>query len=196
MVGWCLDNILPSAKPNCLDVGTGNGTLLFALVQSGYDPVYLHGIDYSEPSIALARSIGRSRGQGCESITFTHVDFLHQRVPDPSHPSDSGQTHAQKEGTHLWDLLLDKGTYDAIALAPALPNGEKLIDAYRGRVEAALRPGGLFMITSCNFTEDELKENFTKFPCALVYHSKVKRPTFSFGGKSGTKIATLTFQKT
>jgi len=47
----------------------------------------------------------------------------------------------------LWDLLLDKGTYDAIALAPALPNGEKLVDAYHGRVEAALRPGGLFMIT-------------------------------------------------
>ena len=103
----------------------------------------------SEPSVALARSIGRSRGQGCENIAFTHLDFLRDMTPDPLYLADSGKR--QQRETRSWDLLLDKGTYDAIALAPALPNGERLIDAYRGRVETALAAGGFFLITcGCN----------------------------------------------
>jgi hypothetical protein len=98
----------------------------------------------SEPSIALARSIGRSRGRGCENVAFTHLDFLHEVVPDPLYPSDSEK---KQQGETWWDLLLDKGTYDAIALAPSLLDGERLIDAYRGRVETALGAGGFFLIT-------------------------------------------------
>lgn len=107
----------------------------------------------SKPSIALARSIGRSRGQGCESIAFTQLDFLRQVAPEPPYPPDCGQS--QQDETRLWDLLLDKGTYDAIALAPTLPNGGKLAGAYRERVENALCPGGFFLIT-CEFQRPPL----------------------------------------
>lgn len=104
----------------------------------GKTPTPLLDID-SEASVKLAQSIAQKHGEGHESITFSTLDFLHQPVPSP--PSSP---QLEEDG---WDLLLDKGTYDAIALAPPLPSGQKLIDLYPERVEAALRKGGFFLIT-------------------------------------------------
>lgn len=79
------------------------------------------------------------------SISFTTLDFLNHDAPSP--PSSS------LENTHQsgWDILLDKGTFDAIALAEPLSDGSKLIDGYPARVEKGLRAGGMFLITCKSF---------------------------------------------
>lgn len=93
----------------------------------------------SEASITLSRSIAHRCPPGSPSphqnIAFAIVDFLHS--PAPRAPrSQNG-----------WDLILDKGTYDAIALAPPDEQGNKLIELYPPRVVEALKKGGLFLIT-------------------------------------------------
>jgi hypothetical protein len=77
-----------------------------------------------------------------------------------------------------WDLLLDKGTFDAIALGEKDAAGKSPAAGYPDRVARLLKPGGFFLITceiplprwishsklglvACNFTEDELKATFT-----------------------------------
>lgn len=42
---------------------------------------------------------------------------------------------------------LDKGTYDAIALAEKSEDGASLVSRYPPRVSEALKPGGMFLIT-------------------------------------------------
>ncbi|KAF8312523.1 hypothetical protein DL93DRAFT_2082125 [Clavulina sp. PMI_390] len=141
MVDWCSDNLPPDQVPSCLDIGTGNGSLLFALVEAGYNPSSLHGIDYSEASVQLAQSIAQKHGEEKIFATFSTLDFLHQPAPPP--PADANTAGAG------WDLLLDKGTYDAIALAPS-DDGTKLLDKYPPQVDMALKKGGFFLIT-CEF---------------------------------------------
>jgi len=184
MVDWCLSNVPPSSRPNCLDIGTGNGSLLFALVEAGYYPSTLQGIDYSPNSIALARVIASKRDPNL-SISFQTFNFIENSYPPP-HP-DLG------EGS-LWDLLLDKGTYDAIALADQTLEGEPL-KLYPARVSKALKKGGFILITSCNFTEDELKQAFASSELGLSFHSRVEYATFIFGGQKGSTISTVAFQR-
>jgi len=95
-----------------------------------------------------------------------------------------------------WDLILDKGTFDAIALMDKDSNGIAPIDEYPLILERLLKPGGYFLITSCNFTEEELKAKFTTALPNLVYHSNIQHATFTFGGKSGSVCSSVAFQKT
>lgn len=55
-------------------------------------------------------------------------------------------------------VCVDKGTYDAISLNP--DGAERSRMAYRQMVKHLLQPGGLLMITSCNWTKDELLDFF------------------------------------
>ncbi|KAJ7030362.1 S-adenosyl-L-methionine-dependent methyltransferase [Mycena alexandri] len=166
MVKWALEHVPPSQNPAILEVGSGNGTLLFALAEAGYTANLLCGIDYSADAVRLARAIAETTDTGA-AIAFAECDFL---TADP--PSDA------------WDLLLDKGTYDAIALA------EK--DA--GGASPGCAPGASFLITSCNFTEDELRASFETPETGLVYHSRIQHKTYSFGGKSGSPCSSVAFK--
>lgn len=56
-------------------------------------------------------------------------------------------------------IVLDKGTYDAISLNPENASAQRL--AYKSNVAKLLRQNGLFIIASCNWTSEELKEFFT-----------------------------------
>jgi SAM-dependent methyltransferase len=171
MVDWVLDNIPLATNPSVLEIGCGNGTLVLALFEAGYPATQLSGIDYSPSAIKLARSIAATRGEG---ITFNTCDFLEEDPPILS---------CMKEGA--WDLLLDKGTFDAIALGEKDQSGRSPAVNYPVRVQRLLAPGGYFLITctcmsnfceycdvidsyfelACNFTEIELKAQFT----SLVY---------------------------
>ncbi|KAI0342844.1 S-adenosyl-L-methionine-dependent methyltransferase [Trametopsis cervina] len=189
MVDWAQDYIAKSPPSTILEVGAGNGTLLFALQEAGYDGSHILGIDYSSDAVKLARAIGSSRGDGAEAVTFAECDFLHA-YPDPVVPSQSSSTNAA-----TWDLVLDKGTYDAIALAEKDDSGKTPAADYPPRIAAIVKPGGYFLITSCNFTEDELLVNFISPGSGLQYHSKVPWPQFSFGGKKGNVYSTIAFRK-
>ncbi|GAB1518534.1 Protein-lysine N-methyltransferase efm4 [Rhizoctonia solani] len=123
----------------------------------------------SEPSVKLARAVANARGHS--SIRYVVSDFINETAPAPTEGVSPGN----------WDLLqramdinhfsrLDKGTYDAIALSGRSEDGKTIVSRYPPKVAEALKPGGMFLITSCNFTEEELKEAFGAPELGLTYH--------------------------
>jgi EEF1A lysine methyltransferase 2 len=186
MVDWTVENCPPSAEnpPFILDIGSGNGFLLFSLAEAGYQPSALCGIDYSPDATRLATLISESRS--AREISFKACNFLSEDVP--SLPGMSG------EHPCVWDLLLDKGTYDAIALGTKDENGRSPAEAYPERAIRLIKPGGFFLITcelffflsfmeghsvcvaACNFTEEELKAAFATPSTGLEYQSVITYP--------------------
>lgn len=139
MVKWALEYIPPSQNASVLEVGSGNGTLLFALVEEGYDPSLLCGIDYSADAVKLARAIAETTG-AADSITFAECDFLTSDPPRLPHM-------LSEQPADVWDLLLDKGTFDAIALGEKETDDKSPAARYPARVARLLKPGGSFLIT-------------------------------------------------
>ncbi|KZP25205.1 S-adenosyl-L-methionine-dependent methyltransferase [Athelia psychrophila] len=183
MVDWASEHVPASEKLSVLEIGSGNGTLLFALMEAGYPPANLSGIDYSPGSVKLSQSIAATRGG--EQILFHICDFLKEEPPLlPSMTS-----------ANTWDLLLDKGTFDAIALMEKGENGVAPVTRYPAKVAKLLKPGGHFLITSCNFTEEELQASFVNDQTGLAYHSRIQHPTFTYGGKSGSICSSVAFMK-
>ncbi|RPD60073.1 S-adenosyl-L-methionine-dependent methyltransferase [Lentinus tigrinus ALCF2SS1-7] len=204
MVDWALENIPTDPQPLILEVGAGNGNLLFALCEAGYAPEKMCGIDYSADAIRLAEAIAKTKTtaqpaedddeesapalKNTDRIAFAVCDFLSDDVAPLEGVAADGSVA-------VWDLVLDKGTFDAIALAEKDDSGRAPADGYPARIGRVVKPGGYFLITSCNFTEDELKSKFAKQETGLEYHSRVPWPTFSFGGKSGNVYSTVAFRK-
>lgn len=203
MVDWALEAIPPDMDPSpfILEVGAGNGNLLFALHEAGYTPHRMCGVDYSSDAVRLAQAIARSRREAeddgdtterfegdPDAITFAVCDFLQEDVP-----ALPGMTRLEG-GSVVWDLVLDKGTFDAMALGTN-EDGRSFADGYPLRVGRVVKPGGYFLITSCNFTEEELKNKFTSVDTGLIFHSRISFPSFSFGGKSGNVYSSVAFQK-
>jgi methylase of polypeptide subunit release factors len=141
MVDWALDNVPPSGNPAILEVGSGNGTLLLAMHEASYPASRMCGIDYSPDAVKLAQSIATSRGDAASDITFSTCDFLSEEAPVPELIK---KDVSEWEG---WDLVLDKGTYDAIALGEKLSNGQSPAAGYPARLAELFRPGGYFLIT-------------------------------------------------
>jgi len=186
MVDWAIENVSSSSNPSILEIGSGNGSLLFAMQEAGYTPDVIRGVDYSEDAVKLATAIGSSKGDGAENIHFSMCDFLTE------FPEALGSEEVR---TEAWDLVLDKGTFDAMALAEKDEAGTHPADAYPTRVAQVLKPGGHFLIVSCNFTEEELRTKFANDETALQYHSRISFPTFSFGGSSGNVYSSVAFCK-
>lgn len=136
MVDWTLENVPAASGPQILEIGSGNGTLLFALRDAGYTASHLTGIDYSPDAVKLARLIAHVRDG--EEIAFHVCDFLRDPPPPAIERSDT---------SGLWDLLLDKGTYDAIALGEKDELGRSPQAAYPARASRLLKEGGYFLIT-------------------------------------------------
>ncbi len=95
------------------------------------------------------------------------------------------------------DLVVDKGTLDAIGLAT---DGAAARLRYAATVARLLPRGGLLLITSCNATADELAAEFTAPAAgddAAPAFREVERvrsyPVFRFGGHEGTRVATVAF---
>ncbi|EKG17122.1 Methyltransferase type 12 [Macrophomina phaseolina MS6] len=170
-----------------LDLGTGNGHLLFALRDEGWRG-HMVGVDYSAKSVELARQIGRQRRAGGQSehvldVRFEEWDILGQE-PEKEWLGDG------------FDVVLDKGTFDAISLsAETDAQGRRIFESYREKVEPLIKPGGLLLITSCNWTADELKSWFVVEGGLLEYEDKIHYPSFTFGGKTGSKVCSLCFRK-
>jgi len=183
MVDWCLRIVPPEKSPLVLELGSGNGILLTALVENGYNPDLIQGIDYSQGAVQLAKKVAFARGGTFSRISYNTCDFLYGKVPT-LRPEPS-----------TFDLVLDKGTFDAIALAVKNHDGNSPCDLYTRQLFSTLSSGGYFLITSCNFTEEELIERFTGPDHPLEFHSKIQHQTFTFGGKSGSIVATVAFRK-
>jgi 2-polyprenyl-3-methyl-5-hydroxy-6-metoxy-1,4-benzoquinol methylase len=153
-----------------IDLGCGNGMLLVELAREGF--VDLTGVDYSQNAIDLAESIMKTQNM---TIRYEMCDILSTDCPVMSRE---------------YALALDKGTYDAVSLHPVDPKGKR--EKYISNVWKLLKPQGLLLITSCNWTEKELLSHFSSKFCLL---SVIPTPTFQFGGKTGNLISSLVLQK-
>ncbi|KAL1600729.1 Protein-lysine N-methyltransferase efm4 [Paraconiothyrium brasiliense] len=163
-----------------LDLGTGNGHLLFALREEGWEGEMV-GVDYSAQSVRLAEEIKASKGAECEDVQFHEFDIL-------------GASAAPDWLGEGFDVVLDKGTFDAISLSEEKDaQGRRIVEGYKAAVEPLVKKGGRFLITSCNWTEEEVKGWFEGGE--LEYEGKAEYPSFTFGGKTGSSVCTLCFKR-
>ncbi|KAG8543380.1 hypothetical protein GDO81_024810 [Engystomops pustulosus] len=137
VVKWLNAQKLPLSSA-VVDIGTGNGKLLVQLAKSGYSN--LTGIDYCSGAIALAQSICDKEGVS-QRVKLQVADFLGSFAP-----------------AEQYDVALDKGTFDAISLDPAGAKDKCL--QYVQALRRVIRPDGIFIITSCNWTRDQLLQHF------------------------------------
>ncbi|XP_046686641.1 EEF1A lysine methyltransferase 2 [Homalodisca vitripennis] len=153
-----------------IDLGCGNGVLLLGLADRGH--TNLTGVDYSEKAIELAKTIAFTKGVA--HIKFLVLDIVNEEV-------------ALKD----YAVVIDKGTYDAISIDPE--NARAKRDAYKANLMKLLRPLGRFVISSCNWTKEELlhefKSDFEYIPQEFKDDNK-----FQFGGKTGSTVTTVIFQ--
>jgi EEF1A lysine methyltransferase 2 len=173
-----------------VDVGTGNGSLLFALREDGEFEGKMVGIDYSAVSVELAKAIGvekNSEEEGMGDVEFAGFDVMSQ---DPATQSWFPST----EGG--FDVVLDKGTFDAISLSEEKDDqGKRVFERYPHKVQALVRPGGLVVVTSCNWTDGELRAWFEFEESELSACAVVQYPSFTFGGKKGQSVVTIIFRR-
>ena len=193
-----------------LDLGTGNGSTLISLALERDVKARMVGIDYSVPSISLARQLwanmlkdhGTPRQKMPASVEFAVFDVIHD---DPRKqtwwPVDLNESHETQKADGF-DLILDKGTFDAISLSSDTVtdgNGKekKAFETYPSKVANMVRPGGYFLLTTCNWTEEEVLKQFLAGEMQGVFEvfHKIKYPVYQFGGQQGQGVASVCFRR-
>lgn len=186
-----LDEQEVPSNARVVDLGTGNGHLLFELYETVSEEcpdaeLEYHGIDYSPDSVAFAQLIAEKKYPQ-QKFIFDTVDFISQEC-----------SYLQQEAGKF-DILFDKGTLDAIALNnEPVPGFDGKIGShvYPIQVSQLMHKGSLLIITSCNFTEDELTKLITQNGTnTLLVWRKIKYPSFKFGGVDGSTICSIAFIK-
>ena len=96
-----------------------------------------------------------------------------------------------------FDIVLDKGTFDAISLAEDAKE-TNVCQRYPDIVRRLIRKGGFLVVTSCNWTEEELVKWFTgpgDSSDSFGVWGRVEYPRFRFGGQEGQGVCTVCFQR-
>lgn len=171
MRSWAHKNLqrtTPTTPLSILECGSGNGTLLLSFLTSPEDTPQQHyrltGIDYSAQAAVLARGIERARREALadEAEAGELEDVLNDVPPASWREGDLLRDDIAEQ----WDLVLDKGTFDALCLSDEAVEEDterrRPSAVYPERVARLVGPGGFFLITSCNFTEDEIKRRWTR----------------------------------
>ncbi|KAI4502354.1 hypothetical protein M0802_002266 [Mischocyttarus mexicanus] len=173
VVKWISTKLnLDTENDQIIDIGCGNGITLVELARKGFKQ--LTGIDYSEKAINLANEILKEK-----NITWTKL-----QVCDILDTSNHGLL------TNYFKLAHDKGTYDAISLHPDEPADKRR--KYIDNVHNILQSNGFFILTSCNWTKDEL---FIHFKNKFDFIDELPVESFRFGGKQGNVVTQLVFRK-
>lgn len=151
------------------------------------------GVDYSPESVRLAREVQDARradeDEDSEDTVAAEVE-VEFRVWDVLNGDLDSIGAGEK-----WDLVLDKGTFDAVSLSGERDGaGRRICEGYGERVVRLLRVGGKFLVTSCNWTEEELGGWFNEAG-GLRRVGRIEYPSFSFGGVKGQTISTLCFER-
>lgn len=185
---------------NFIDLGTGNGHFLFELIQDEeFDENFqeknrLLGCDYSAKSIELAKNIQKEKFLDNETIqnnlTFEVIDLFDEE--------SEFFNKVKNNKNEKFQVVTDKGTLDAIALSgmtklsSSLNRDIKLSEYYPHVIDNLLAENGMFLITSCNFTQEELI-GIIESTGNLKYYSHVNYPSIEFGGVKGSTICTVAF---
>lgn len=189
-----------------LDLGTGNGHMLFALREDGW-AAELVGVDYSEQSVRLAQQIyeaqleEEAQAHGDELDEDENEDSKKQLCKEISGAVRFEQYDILQGKPGLWlkkgfDVVLDKGTFDAISLSDETDpqTGRRIFEGYAQRAAMLVKEGGYLLITSCNWTEEELRKWFEGD--VLAFHESIRFPSFTFGGIKGQTVSSICFRRT
>jgi hypothetical protein len=184
------DDLLPFDQDliKFIDLGTGNGHLLFQLHEDlaeeyeGASKFEFKGIDYSPDSVRFSSDIATEKYPESD-FEFEQVDLL------------TKENQFLQENAGKFDVLLDKGTLDAIALNqdPLDAFGGRIgMEIYADQVSHLMHTNSILLITSCNFTEEELVKIITSNKDLGVW-KKIAYPSFQFGGVKGSTICSIAF---
>ncbi|KAL4702470.1 hypothetical protein ACJJTC_005126 [Scirpophaga incertulas] len=169
VIDW-ICKYIEDRNASIIDLGCGNGYTLLELAREGFGN--LLGVDYCEEAIILAEKVSKSE-----------FPFIKYKVFDIV----NGCTNDL--GTKF-NLIHDKGTYDAIGLNPDNPKENRI--KYIEQIYNLIDKNGMFVITSCNWTDQELVKQFSeKFKLKCV----IPTPQFKFGGKVGSVVSSVVFVK-
>lgn len=150
-----------------VDIGCGNGILLVELSKRGFQN--LVGIDYSHNAVTLAKEIAKK-----EKLK---IDYQVFNVLEPGFYEE------------FFDVVLDKGTYDAISLSSDAKENRNI---YIEAIYKSMKCNGLLILTSCNWTKEELDTHLEKkFEC----YSIIPTPQFKFAGKVGSVVSCVIYKK-
>ncbi|KAL6229666.1 hypothetical protein BDW75DRAFT_224730 [Aspergillus navahoensis] len=211
-------------QPCILDLGTGNGSMLALLRKRGGFAGDMVGVDYSAKSVELARELQDNKRHEA------YLSGSDEEDDERSWTDDGGETKEEDEGEEeewneirfeecdilncqedlqskkvAWfpygkggfDIVLDKGTFDAVSLMVEKSECER----YPRIAGGLVRKGGFLVVTSCNWTEEEIVRWFTSAEIQingtgkLVVWGKVQYPRFRFGGQEGQGVCTVCFQR-
>lgn len=187
VIDWIKTEIVKSTSNPCiLDLGCGNGHFTKKLIEAGLTKVY--ALDYSEKAVELSRKLvfPDNKADECINNRIFQADILNI--------SSISRDHVE-----LFDLIVDKGTFDAISLNPDFSGHEKvsktemIADCFKKTLKSLLNPSALskFIITSCNWTSSELEQIFEP---EFKVVGEIQHTKFVFGGKSGQDVSTLVFE--
>ncbi|KAG0222476.1 S-adenosyl-L-methionine-dependent methyltransferase [Mortierella sp. GBAus27b] len=223
MVDWVEENY-DSTKETCsvLDLGCGNGHLLLDLAELGFED--LTGIDYSPSAIALARAVAKDK-EVDHVIRYEAVDFLAEKETLAWCTSQSAGNDTGNSQPKRFQVLLDKGTYDAISLhqknkrdaaaaaagTSTSSEGQEQTDPTDGVVTAESDDNmeelaDRYPRRVASMMQDDGRllitscnwtqaELIQRFAHVLEYDSHLKYPTFTFGGVKGQTISSVIFKK-
>lgn len=170
VINWIMKQDDIKENDSFIDLGCGNGMLLIELAREGY--TNLLGVDYSQKAVELASNIAKDQEL---QINYKILDLMN--IED-----------CAKMGK--FRVVHDKGTYDAISLCPDNPAEKRGL--YIKSVLEIMDKESLFIITSCNWTEEEL---ILSFKDAFIKKCSIPTPSFKFGGKVGSVVTSVVFKK-
>ncbi|OAD57966.1 Methyltransferase-like protein 10 [Eufriesea mexicana] len=139
IIRWINTQLKLNKDEKIIDLGCGNGITLVELAQQGFKN--LIGIDYSQKAVDLASEILKENNMS--QIELKIYDILN--TEDFDLPTDFKLAH-------------DKGTYDAVSLHPQDPATKR--QKYIENVYKILLPSGYLVLTSCNWTKEEIEKHF------------------------------------
>ncbi|CEM10201.1 unnamed protein product [Vitrella brassicaformis CCMP3155] len=184
IVEWLVNDLIgPSRAPtlSVLDVGMGNGLFLARLVDEGF--TNLHGIDYAESAVQFARRLMEDRrGDWPDgvSVRFDRLDVL---------ACEEELRAVLREGGY--SLVHDKGTFDVMWMR-GQAGDDSAIEGYLRFLDCAVAAEGLFVVTSCNCTDEELQATFGG---SFEHVSSLAHPSLAFGGQTGQVVSTVAFKR-
>lgn len=169
-----IDDNFSDKKINILDIGCGNGVLLYKLSKKNFENLF--GIDYSIQSINLAKEIIAIKEK--KHNKKFDINFFQEDINNKSNNINI-----------KFDIIHDKGSLDAFLMN----KNNSIENYYKYLFSYSIKNKTIFIITSCNNTKEELLNKFS-LEKGFKLINEIKSKTFSFGGHEGNDHVTLIFQ--
>lgn len=163
-----------------------------------------------EEDVVVATSTGSAGDESVqreEAIPLKNQDIQFEEwdILDPANETIFDSNDAAKKLSWFpyesqgFDIVLDKGTFDAVSLSgeTTASANTRICHQYPIIASKLVRLGGYLIVTSCNWTEDELVHWFTtatKTAGLEVWH-RLEYPRFRFGGMEGQGVCTVCFRR-